>query len=125
MKKMLFLLAVTGLAATPLLAQPPRGRTPVVVPGAHNVEGELILYGDANFTGARQVVSQASPTVSTPFAIKSLSLRPGDRWQVCANPNFRPPCTTLTRPIADAALVGIRGQVGSIRLMADPAAAGN
>lgn len=118
MKKMIFALAAISVAATPLLAQP-RGRPAAPIPGAHSVEGELVLFGDANFAGARQVVSQASPRLSTPFAIKSLSLRPGDRWQICANADFRPPCTTISRPIGDAAVIGVTGQVGSIRLVVE------
>ncbi len=125
MKMMISGLAAIGLAATPLVAQP-RGRPAVIVPGAHAVEGELILYGDAGFTGQRQIVNRASASITTPFAIRSLSLRPGDRWQICANPDFRPPCTTIVRPIADARLIGVRGQVGSIRLVAElPPAPGN
>jgi hypothetical protein len=121
MKKMVFALALAGLAATPLLAQPRPPRQPAVVPGAHPVEGELVLHAEASFAGARQVVSRDSPTLSTPFSIRSLSLHPGDRWQVCANPSFRAPCTTISQPIADAALIGVTGQVGSIRRIPDPA----
>ena len=118
MKKVILALAAAGLAAAPLLAQPPRGR-PLVVPGAHNVEGELVLYGATEFSGQSQRVRGEQASVSTPFAIRSLSIRPGDRWQLCVNPGFRPPCTNVTRPIADATILGITGQVGSIRLLPD------
>jgi hypothetical protein len=70
-------------------------------------------------------VTGAQASFSAPFAIRSLSIRPGDRWQVCINANFRPPCTTVTRPIADASILGITGQVGSIRLLPDPNAPTN
>lgn len=123
MKKTIFTLAVAALAASPLLAQPRRAAPPP--PGAHQVEGELVLYGATDFSGQSQRVTGARPSFSAPFAIRSLSIRPGDRWQICINPDFRPPCTTVTRPIADASILGISGQVGSIRLLPDPNAGGN
>ena|SRR6218665_1446526 len=118
MKTLLSALALASLAATPLAAQPQRARAPV--PGAHDVPGEIVLYGAANFSGQSQRVSGARASLSTPFAIRSLSVRPGDRWEICANADFRPPCTILNRPIADAGVVGIQGQIGSIRLLPDP-----
>jgi hypothetical protein len=122
MKKLILTLALAGLASSPLLAQT---RTRAPVPGTHDRQGELVLYGSTNFAGQSQTISRDSPTVSTPFAIRSLAIKPGDRWQVCANPNFQPPCTTVQRPIADATIIGVTGQVGSIRLIPDPNAAAN
>lgn len=124
MKKMLFALALAGLVTTPLLAQP-RGRAPAPVPGAHDVPGELVLYGALDFGGQSQRVTGARESLTTPFAIRSLSIRPGDRWQICANPGFRPPCTTLTRPLANATIIGVTGQIGSVRLIPDPNAPEN
>jgi hypothetical protein len=122
MKKIIITLALAGFATAPLLAQAP-ARAPV--PGAHQTAGELVLFSETNFGGQSQTVSRDSPTVSTPFAIRSLSIKPGDRWQVCANRNYQAPCTTVTRPIADAGIIGVTGQVGSIRLLPDPSATGN
>ena len=124
MKKLIFALAIAGLATSPLLAQP-RGRVPAPMPGAHDEAGVLILYGATNFSGQSQRVTGAQASLSTPFSIRSLSLKPGDRWQICANPGFRPPCTTIQRPIADANLIGVTGQIGSIRLIPDPSATEN
>ena len=124
MKTMILILAIAGLAASPLLAQPQRGRI-APMPGAHQVEGELVLYGAMDFSGQSQRVTGARTTFSAPFTIRSLSIRPGDRWQICLNPDFRPPCTTVTRPITDASILGISGPVGSIRILPDPAASGN
>lgn len=121
MKKIIFTLALAGLAASPLLAQPHRAVAPP--PGAHDVAGELVLYGATDFSGQSQRVTGERASLSTPFAIRSLSIRPGDRWQICANANFRPPCTTVTRPIADATIIGVTGQIGSLRLLPDPNAA--
>jgi hypothetical protein len=124
MKKLIFTLAAAGLAASPLLAQPQRGRV-APMPGAHEAQGVLILYGAMDFSGQSQRVTGEQARFSSPFAIRSLSIRPGDRWQICVNPGFRPPCTNLTRPIADASILGITGQVGSIRLLPDPNATAN
>lgn len=119
MKKIIFTLALAGLATSPLLAQP-RGRAPAPLPGSHDVAGELVLYGATAFSGQSQRVTGEHASLSTPFAIRSLSIKPGDRWQICANPGFRPPCTTVQRPIADASIIGLTGQIGSIRLLPDP-----
>jgi hypothetical protein len=124
MKKTILAFAIAGLAAAPLLAQPPRGRV-APLPGAHEVEGELVLYAAPDFSGQSQRVTGQRASFTSPFTIRSLSIRPGDRWQICLNPDFRPPCTTVSRPIADATILGITGQVGSIRLVPDQSAAGN
>ncbi len=125
MKKVILALAAAGLAASPLLAQPQRGP-----PGAdaRRARGRgradpLRRDGLQRPEPAGDAASRRS--FSSPFAIRSLSIRPGDRWQICVNPGFRPPCTTVTRPIADASILGITGQVGSIRLLPDPNAAAN
>jgi hypothetical protein len=124
MKKIILTLALAGLATSPLLAEP-RGRAVAPPPGAHDVAGELVLYGAHGFSGQSQRVTGERPNLSTPFAIRSLSIHPGDRWQICANQNFRPPCTTVTRPLANASIIGVTGQVGSIRLLPDPNAPAN
>jgi hypothetical protein len=124
MKKIILTLALAGLATSPVLAQP-RGRAPAPLPGAHDVAGELVLYGALDFSGQSQRVTGERASLSTPFAIRSLSIHPGDRWQICAHPGFRPPCTTVQRPLADASIIGVTGQVGSIRLLPDPNAPTN
>ena len=124
MKKIILTLALAGLATSPALAQP-RGRAPVPLPGAHDTAGELVLYSEANFAGQSRTISADSPSVGTPFAIHSISIKPGERWQICAGRNYQTPCTTVQRPIADARLIGVTGQVGSIRQVPDPNAPGN
>ena len=123
MKKLILALTVAGLAAAPLLAQPRRAAPPP--PGAHEVAGELVVYGALDFSGQSQRVTGERASFSAPFTIRSLSIRPGDRWQICINPDFRPPCTTVSRPIANASILGISGPVGSVRIVPDPSASGN
>jgi hypothetical protein len=122
MKKIYLALAAAGcVAAMPLLAYQ---RTSM--DARPQVHGELILYKEANFNGERAVIDNAMTTVRTQWNIRSLSLFPGDRWQICARPRFREPCIILTRNVADATMIGIEGQIGSARLAPEPApAAGN
>jgi len=122
MKKIVLALALAGLATAPAIAQRRAAPPP---PGAHDIAGELVLFSEPNFAGQRQIVNRDSPALSTPFAIRSLSIKPGDRWKICASRNFQAPCTILTRPIADAGIIGVTGQVGSIQLLPDPNAAAN
>jgi hypothetical protein len=117
MKKLILTLALAGLATSPLIAQ---RRAVPPPPGAHDTAGEIVLYGASDFSGQSQRVTGAQASFSTPFAIRSLSIHPGDRWQICAHPNFRPPCTNVTRPMGDASILGITGQIGSIRLAPEP-----
>jgi hypothetical protein len=113
MKKVIFALAgVAGIAAMPLLAQP---GAPGVDTKMHSVHGELVLYKEANYNGEQMIVNEASSTVHTDWNIRSLSVHPGDRWQICARPRFHDPCIILTRNVPDATMIGIEGQIGSAR----------
>ncbi len=111
MKKSIFALAIAGAAAMPLLAQP-GGQDAAKV---HSVHGELILYKEPNYNGEQHVVDESASTVHTDWNIRSLSVHPGDRWQICARPRFREPCIILTRNVPDATMIGIEGQIGSAR----------
>jgi hypothetical protein len=121
MKKIYFALAAAaGLAAMPLLAQ---GGGQTVDTKMHSVHGELVLYKEANYNGEQHVIDESSSTVHTDWNIRSLSVHPGDRWQICARPRFRDPCIILTRNVPDATVIGIQGQIGSARPAPEPAAA--
>ena len=122
MKKVIFALAgVAGIAAMPLLAQ--TGGQGDVDTKMHSVHGELVLYKATNYNGEQHIVNEASSTVHTDWNIRSLSVHPGDRWQICARPRFRDPCIILTRNVPDATMIGIEGQIGSARPAPEPAAA--
>jgi len=130
MKKTIWLLALTGLAAMPAVAmqQPnPQQRTPARPGGLpHTVRGELTLYQMTNYNGESWVVDTASGTVRTEWNIRSVSVHPGDRWQICARPRFRD-CIILGRNVPDATMIGVAGQIGSARPApaTAPAPAGN
>ena len=121
MKKVIFALTGgAGIAAMPLLAQP-GGQS--VDAKMHSVHGELVLYKEANYNGEQHIVNEAASTVHTDWNIRSLSVHPGDRWQICARPRFRDPCIILSRNVPDATMIGIEGQIGSARPAPEPAAA--
>jgi hypothetical protein len=123
MKKVVFALgAVASIAAMPLLAQQTgQGASSKM----HSVHGELILYKETNFNGEQEVIDEARSTVHTDWNIRSISLHPGDRWQICARARFREPCIILTRNVADATMIGIEGQIGSARPAPETPPAGN
>lgn len=127
MKKIYVALAAAGcVAAMPLLAQ--QGAQRPGTPGAtpHTIKGELKLYEMTNFNGDDWVIESASSTVHTDWNIRSVSVHPGDRWQICARPRYREPCILLTRSVADASMIGIEGQIGSARPAPEtPPAQGN
>ncbi|HTU11702.1 MAG TPA: hypothetical protein VMG08_12490 [Allosphingosinicella sp.] len=112
--KKIYVAAVTvaGIAAMPLLAQSGQTGTGTKM---HSVHGELILYKETNFNGEQHMINEARSSVHTDWNIRSLSLHPGDRWQICARPRFREPCIILTRNVGDATMIGIEGQIGSAR----------
>jgi hypothetical protein len=115
--------AVAGIAAMPLLAQPSGQGAAAKM---HSVHGELILYKEANFNGEQHMINEARSSVHTDWNIRSLSIHPGDRWQICARPRFREPCIILNRNVGDATMIGIEGQIGSARPAPEtPAAQGN
>ena len=113
MKKVIFALTgFAGIAAMPLFAQPGASGVDTKM---HSVHGELVLYKEANYNGEQMIVNEASSTVHTDWNIRSLSVHPGDRWQICARPRFHDPCIILTRNVPDATMIGIEGQIGSAR----------
>lgn len=119
MRKLLILAVIGAAAAMPALAgqpaTPARQDAKAQPRGPHTIRGELTLFEMANFAGDRQVVDELARTVRTDWNIRSLSVHPGDRWQICARSGFRDPCIVLDRSVPDANDIGIQGQIGSAR----------
>ena len=127
MNKTLIALGVAAVAAMPALAmQQGAGQKQPAKQGAqpHTVHGELRLYEMTNYNGDWYTVDGPSSRVQTEWNIRSVLIHPGDRWQICARPRFRDPCIVLDRSVHDASLIGVEGQVGSIRPAPDAAAGG-
>ena len=86
------------------------------------VAGRLTLYEMKNYSGDTWEIDHPAGTVHTDWPIRSITIHPGDRWEICARPRFRD-CITLDRSLPDASVVGIEGQIGSARQAVAPAAA--
>jgi len=110
MKKMIAL-GLIIMAAVPALAM----QSGPTVKQSSARSNELVFYENVNFGGDSYEIDEARARVSTPWNIRSIGIHPGDSWQICAQSRFREPCIVLSRSVHDAAIVGIEGQVGSVR----------
>jgi len=114
MNKMMVTLALAGLAAMPALATAEQDQTKqVAMP--RTVQGRLTLYEMRDYSGDSWEIDRQSGTVHTDWPIRSITVHPGDSWQICARPRYRD-CITLNRSLTDASAVGIENQIGSARL---------
>lgn len=109
MNRMMVGLALAGLAAMPALASADQN---VAMP--RTVAGRLTLYEMKNYSGDTWEIDTPQTTVHTDWPIRSITVHPGDRWEICARPRFRD-CITLDRSVPDASAIGIQGQIGSAR----------
>ena len=76
--------------------------------------GELILYQQTGFAGDYYTVDSNRTTIQTDWNIRSIAIKDGEKWQICAKPRFRD-CIDLTQSITDASAIGVSGQIGSVR----------
>lgn len=106
--------SLAALAAMPVLAMQPAQNKQGQRAGPHTMPGELTLYEMTNWNGEDRTIDTAAATVRTNWPIRSISVHPGEIWQICARPRFRD-CITLDRSVNDASLLGITGQIGSAR----------
>jgi hypothetical protein len=100
-------------------AQPAAGATPPAQAsqgprGPHTLRGRLTLFQLPSFGGLTWVTAGASRAVETDWPIRSITVHPGDRWQICARPSFRD-CIVIDRSVPDASVIGIVNQIGSAR----------
>lgn len=100
-------LAVTLIAAPALAKEKARTGT-----GAQT--GELILYQQPGFAGDYYSVDTNRTTIQTEWNIRSIAIKDGEKWQICAKPRFRD-CIDLNQSVTDASAIGVSGQIGSIR----------
>ncbi len=119
MNKTLIALGVAAVAAMPALAMQQDAAQPaspakggVAAPSRPHM---LMLFENTNYGGDSVEVEEARPSVRTMWNIRSVSVHPGEAWQICARSRYRDPCIVLNRSVHDATLIGIEGQVGSIR----------
>lgn len=120
MKKMVAAAVVAVLSAPAFASQPPAppavnaSQPAEVQRGPHTMRGELMLFQMPNYNGEQWVVNTSNRRVVTEWPIRSLTIHPGDRWQICARTGFRD-CILLDRSVPDASMVGITNQIGSAR----------
>ena len=76
--------------------------------------GELILYQQADFAGDYYTVDSDMTSIQTDWNIRSIAIKDGEKWQICARPRYRD-CIELSQSLRDASVVGITAQIGSVR----------
>lgn len=103
------------LAAAPAVAMQQPNAEAQPRRGPPTMPGELTLYEMKDYNGEGYLIDGPNSRVRTDWNIRSLSIHPGDRWQICARPRFRDPCIVLDRSVHDATLIGVEGQIGSAR----------
>ncbi len=120
MKKTIAAAILAALTMPVLAAQPqapgaaPKAATPAPR-GPHTIRGQLTLFEQANYSGARNMIDVPRRNVHTDWNIRSISVHPGDRWQICVRSSYRDPCIILDRSVPDASVIGVEGQIGSAR----------
>lgn len=77
--------------------------------------GEMALHELKNFSGESFAVRKADTDINLRWDTGSVSIHPGDVWELCAKPLFKE-CVTVSESVKDAAAIGIVGQVRSARL---------
>lgn len=114
MKKMMTALAIAALAGVPAMAIE-QGAPAVKAGESTTPVGELGLYQMTGYNGDYVMLDRATSLVHTDWDIRSISVHPGERWQICARPRFQD-CIVLDRSVPDAHMIGVQGQIGSARL---------
>jgi hypothetical protein len=119
MKKAMILLAIS--AAMPAAAmQSQNARQP------QTDRGTITFYQQTNYNGDDLEIDHATPRFHWDYNIRSFSIHPGDRWQICARPRYQE-CIVLDRSVPDANMVGIPASatIGSVRPAPEAAPAPN
>jgi len=114
MKNIAIGLALIAAAAVPASAD--QGQRQERLPQTER--GTITFYDQTNYNGREWDVEDANSRFRWVYNIRSIAVHPGDSWQICARPRYQE-CITLSRSVPDATMIGIEGQIGSVR----PAAA--
>lgn len=90
--------------------------------GGYGRGGGLTAYDYVGFDGRRIQISDYEPNLGydrnrSRFndRIESIEFRPGQRWLICSDANFRGRCLTIDRPIRDLRRIGMANTISSIR----------
>lgn len=79
--------------------------------------GRIMLYEAKNYSGNAYEVDRERRTLRTGWNVYSVSIYPGERWQLCNRMRFQEPCIILDRSVPDMSAIGAAGEIGSIRPM--------
>ena len=119
MKKMI-LAAAAAAISIPAFAMQPAAQAPAQTAEkqepatGRTLRGQLMLFQMPNYAGDSWLVDTSNRRVVTEWPIRSLTIHPGDRWQICARTSFRD-CIIVDRSVPDASVIGISNQIGSAR----------
>jgi hypothetical protein len=83
--------------------------------GVRTLPNELTIYHDKAYSGESYDVRKANSNLELRWDAGSLSLQPGDVWEVCGNAMFKN-CVTVSQSVADVSTIGIVGEIKSARL---------
>lgn len=100
--------SLTMLLAPAIADQEPDLRAP-------SYSGKLGLYQGQDFSGREHLVDREGTNVQAGGIIRSISVHPGERWEVCRQPRFQGECAILDRSVPDASLIDAELQVRSAR----------
>lgn len=75
------------------------------------------LYEGLNYSWHEQIVDEDRSDIQARVVTRSLSIHPGDRWEVCSRPRFRGTCVVLDRSVPDMEAAGLKTRIRSLRLL--------
>lgn len=77
--------------------------------------GKLGLFQGNNFSGREHLIERQGTDVQAGGVIRSISVHPGERWEVCPQPRFQGECVVLDRSVPDTSVIQSELQVRSVR----------
>jgi hypothetical protein len=77
----------------------------------------MVLYQQTKYNGDVFFVEKANSEIVVDWPIKSIAVHPGDKWAICLKPRYREPCVEVTESLPDTAVIGLKGGLGSAKLI--------
>jgi hypothetical protein len=106
-------LAIAAVSAMTAIAVAPAAARDLA--GVRTLPNEITIYHNKNYSGESYDVRKANSNLELRWDAGSVSLQPGDVWELCAKPMFKE-CVTVSESMADVARIGIVGEIKSARL---------
>ncbi|HEY7688636.1 MAG TPA: beta/gamma crystallin-related protein, partial [Dongiaceae bacterium] len=105
--------AAAALCIAPLLAHADEPALQL----AQAADGSLVLYSEDLYQGSRQAFEAEQSNLSGAGwnnQAESLSIRPGDIWEICAETEFKD-CRRIEANVPDLGKLGLNKKISSIR----------